>query len=52
MGADREVVYDAIQKWRKIDKDDGLTDGEREAAQFELVRQAQADERAERAAAR
>lgn len=38
MGADREVVYDAIQKWRKIDKDDGLTDGEREAAQFELVR--------------
>lgn len=38
MGADREVVYDAIQKWRKIDKDDSLTDGEREAAQFELVR--------------
>lgn len=38
MGADREVVYDAIQKWRKIDKDDGLTDGEREAAQYELVR--------------
>lgn len=38
MGADREVIYDAIQKWRKIDKDDGLTDGEREAAQFELVR--------------
>lgn len=37
MGADREVVYDAIQKWRKIDKDDSLTDGEREAAQFELV---------------
>lgn len=38
MGADREVIYDAIQKWRKIDKDDSLTDGEREAAQFELVR--------------
>ena len=38
MGADREVVYDAIQKWRKIDKDDSLTDGEREAAQYELVR--------------
>lgn len=38
MGADREAVYDAIQKWRKIDKDDSLTDGEREAAQFELVR--------------
>lgn len=38
MGADREVVYDAIQKWRKIDKDDSLTDGEREAAHFELVR--------------
>lgn len=38
MGADREVVYDAIQKWRKIDKNDSLTDGEREAAQFELVR--------------
>lgn len=38
MGADREVIYDAIQKWRKIDKDDNLTDGEREAAQFELVR--------------
>lgn len=38
MGADREVVYDAIQKWRKIDKDDSLTDDEREAAQFELVR--------------
>lgn len=38
MGTDREVVYDAIQKWRKIDKDDSLTDGEREAAQFELVR--------------
>ena len=38
MGADREVVYEAIQKWRKIDKDDSLTDGEREAAQFELVR--------------
>ena len=38
MGADREVVYDAIQKWRKIDKDDRLTDGEREAAQYELVR--------------
>lgn len=38
MGADREVVYDAIQKWRKIDKDDSLTDGESEAAQFELVR--------------
>lgn len=38
MGADREVVYDAIQKWRKIDKDDSMTDGEREAAQFELVR--------------
>lgn len=37
MGADREVIYDAIQKWRKIDKDDSLTDGEREAAQFELV---------------
>ena len=37
MGADREVIYDAIQKWRKIDKDDNLTDGEREAAQFELV---------------
>lgn len=38
MGADHEVVYDAIQKWRKIDKDDSLTDGEREAAHFELVR--------------
>lgn len=38
MGADREVVYNAIQKWRKIDKDDSLTDGEREAAQYELVR--------------
>lgn len=38
MGADREVVYDAIQKWRKIDKDDSLTDGEREAEHFELVR--------------
>ena len=38
MGADREVIYDAIQKWRKIDKDDSLTDGEREAAQYELVR--------------
>lgn len=38
MGAEREVIYDAIQKWRKIDKDDSLTDGEREAAQFELVR--------------
>ena len=38
MGADREAVYDAIQKWRKIDKDDSLTDGEREAAQYELVR--------------
>ena len=38
MGADREVVYDAIQKWRKIDKDDSLTDGEREAAQYELAR--------------
>ena len=38
MGADREVIYDAIQKWRKIDKDDSLTDGEREEAQFELVR--------------
>lgn len=38
MGADREVVYDAIQKWRKIDKDDSLTDGEREAAHFEFVR--------------
>ena len=38
MGADREVVYEAIQKWRKIDKDDSLTDGEREAAQYELVR--------------
>lgn len=38
MGADREVIYDAIQKWRKIDKDDSMTDGEREAAQFELVR--------------
>lgn len=38
MGADREAIYDAIQKWRKIDKDDSLTDGEREAAQFELVR--------------
>lgn len=37
MGADNEIVYDAILAWKKIDGNDALSKAERETARFELV---------------
>ena len=37
MGADNEIVYDAILAWKKIDGNEALSKAERETARFELV---------------